>query len=404
MVLEPRSVILANGGAQDTRQPSVAHVVSYYPPDRVGGVGEHVRVIHEGHLELGIESTVLTSGETRTDPTVHRVGRSPRAFFLQSWRLTRRAMSCDVIHAHHGEGLLLLLLVRMRRRRPRILMMFHVDVRQREKASGPHVFDGRRFGPGRVADLVRRFIGLGKALVDRFAWVLADAVVVETESVRQELSDLAPSRDVTVVPHGLGQPRPVPHSNLDAVELLFVGTPGLRKRTHLLPTILYRVRESVPEARLRIVGFDIDGDPSLTDEAERLGLLKAIEFVGSVRSEEVVPYYRAADVLVLPSAYEGLPMVLLEAMREGLVPVATEVSGHPEAIVDGQNGFLVPLDDVDTLGNRCVLLLQDAKTLEFLEGRAVETVRQQFSVERELEAYVDLYLGLSSSRSRLDTA
>lgn len=378
---------------------SVTHIVSYYPPDRVGGVGEHVRVIHEGHLELGINSKVLTSGRTHSDPKVVRAGRTPLGFLFKSWRLARYARSCDVVHAHHGEGLLLLLLLRLRRNRPRILVMFHVDVRRRDSASRAHVFAGRRYGPAGWAFLKNRLAGSVKATVEWLVWLLADSVVVETKAVRQELSNLRPRREVTVVSHGLGETPEVADSVPEHVELLFVGTPGLRKRTHLLPRILNDVREAIPEARLRIVGFDVNGDPYLRDEAVRLGVLSAIEFVGSVDSEEVIPYYRSASVLVLPSAYEGLPMVLLEAMREGLVPVATAVSGHPEAIDDGENGYLVELDDVRTMAERCVRLLQDPVALDRMSERARQTLTSRFALVDELHAYVHRYRELSATNT-----
>lgn len=379
--------------ASDQHLPSVLHVVPYYPPDRVGGVGEHVRVIHEGHVRRGVRSEVLTSGKTHSDPRVHRVGRSPNGFLLQVWRRVGLAMQFDVLHAHHGEGFMLLFLVRLRRRRPRILTMFHVDVRRRERASGPHTFDGERYGPSGAKNGLRRMAGLGKALLDQFAWMLADTVVVETDSVGNEVADLKPFREVLVVPHGLsGSSRSA--TKPEDVELLYVGTPGIRKRTHLLAAILYRVRQSVPEARLRIVGFDVNGDPRLRAEAERFGVLSAINFVGSVRSEEVVPFYRSADVLLLPSGYEGLPMVLLEAMREGLVPVATAVSGHPEAIDDGRNGYLVELDNVDAIVDRCVRLLEDPVLAAELGQHARETIFEKFSLAAELEAYLRIYSSL----------
>ena len=377
---------------------SVVHVVPYFPPDRIGGVGEHVKVIHEGHLEMGVDSLIVTSGATTSDPRVQRVGKTPTGFAFNSWRRWRHATSCDVLHVHHGEGVLLALVARLRRTRPAILAMFHIDVRMRERASGPVVFEGRRFGPAGTRNLMRSLGGAVKALVDRILWMLADAVVVETNAVASEVSDLRPKRPVTVIPHGLG-PSPNLEGRPEEVELLYVGTPGIRKRTHLLPSILVRVRDSVPAARLRIVGFGPDDDPNLRTEAERLGVVEAIEFVGPVLAEEVVPHYRAAQVLVLPSAYEGLPMVLLEAMREGLVPVATNVSGHPDAIEDGVSGYLFPVDSVGTAGDRCVQSLSAAaKAKKRMSLQAQKAIEERFSLLAELSAYRQLYEAAKEGR------
>lgn len=389
-----RDVAGAEGESGTSDRISVLHVVSYYPPDRIGGVGEHVRVIHEGHVAMGVGSEVLTSGVTRSDRRVHRLGRTPVGFVLNSWRGMRLARDRDLIHAHHGEGVLLLLLIRMLPRRPRILVMFHVDVRRREAANRSHTFEGRRYGTTGFSSIRQRLEGLVKAMVEWVVWVLADAVVAETQSVASELSGMRPHKEISVIPHGLGGAPQLTSDDPEHSELLYVGTPGLRKRTHLLPRILREVRRSVPDARLRIVGFDEGGDENLVLEAQRLGVLSAIEFVGPLRSEEVIPYYRAADVLVLPSAYEGLPMVLLEAMREGLVPVATRVSGHPEAIDDGVNGYLVDLDDVDAMAERASRLIRKIDLRTEMSDCAREAVASVFSPEVELQAHVDLYASL----------
>jgi len=259
-----------------------------------------------------------------------------------------------------------------------------------------HRLAGKTYGSTGVASILGRLMGSLKATVERAAWMLADEVVVETSAVAEELSDLRPRKPMSVIPHGLAI-LTEPYNGgaaADPVELLYVGTPGIRKRTHLLPGILDRVRQASPEARLRIVGFDADGDANLLSEAELLDVLGSIDFVGTVRAEEVLPFYRSARVLILPSAYEGLPMVLLEAMREGVVPVATNVSGHPDAIDDGVNGYLVELDDVEAMAERCISLLRDDLLLAGMSDRARTTVAERFSLEVELQAHLSLYRDL----------
>lgn len=357
------------------------------------------RVIHVGLLERGFRSEVLTSGTTISDRLVRRLGRTPVGFLAKSWLGATLAMEFKVLHVHHGESLLLLLLLRLRRRRPRILMMFHVDVRRREAANGHHLVAGRRFGPGGIRRLKHGIGEVVKPLLDRAGWVLADAVTVETERLVEELSDLRPRREIEMVPYGIGKAGENAGVKSDPVELLYVGTPGNRKRTHLLPMILRRVRERVPNARLRIVGFNQNADPQLADEGERLDVLSAVEFLGPMTAEEVVPFYRTANVLILPSAYEGLPMVLLEAMREGLVAVATNVSGHPEAIEHGVNGILVPVDDVDAMADKCAALLLDPDSAARMGEAALQTVATRFHIDRQLDSYAQLYERLSRRRT-----
>ncbi len=97
------------------------------------------------------------------------------------------------------------------------------------------------------------------------------------------------------------------------------------------------------------------GDGPLTPElrrlARQLGIEMKIEFLGFVYGEALTKRYQEADIFVLPSLSESFSMALLEAMASGLPIVATNVGGIPELITDGENGFLVPPADPDSLSD-----------------------------------------------------
>ncbi|MFC4243676.1 glycosyltransferase [Gryllotalpicola reticulitermitis] len=124
--------------------------------------------------------------------------------------------------------------------------------------------------------------------------------------------------------------------------VLFVGHEYDRKGLPLLIAALPRV----PGCVVVVVG----GSPEMVRAAERdaqsLGVADRVSFIGQVR--DPVPYFRAADVFCLPSAYEANALVVLEALASGLPVVATRVGFAPELIDDGVNGFLVDrtVDDV----------------------------------------------------------
>ena len=84
-------------------------------------------------------------------------------------------------------------------------------------------------------------------------------------------------------------------------------------------------------------------------------------------------------------------MVILEAMRSGLPPVATRVSGHPEAIRDGENGFLVDLDSPKMMAERCLWVLRDRGLRERLGQAARNTAREKFGFERQAREYIEIY-------------
>ena len=124
-----------------------------------------------------------------------------------------------------------------------------------------------------------------------------------------------------------------------------------------------------------------------------------MECVGFVPADELADWYRAADVLVVPSAYEGLPLVVVEALHCGLPVVATRVAGHPEAIEDGVNGYLVPLDDPAVFSTRCVEILLDRALRDELAGGARRVARERFGQQRHVAAYLALYERLCGERA-----
>jgi glycosyltransferase involved in cell wall biosynthesis len=94
--------------------------------------------------------------------------------------------------------------------------------------------------------------------------------------------------------------------------------------------------------------LDIVGDGELLAElrarASRLGLAEAVHFHGERPKEEIAELMRRADLFVLPSLFENLPCVLIEAMASGLPSVATVVGGVPDLLDDG-GGVLCPPRD-----------------------------------------------------------
>jgi glycosyltransferase involved in cell wall biosynthesis len=278
------------------------------------------------------------------------------------------------------------------RRRPKILTTFHVSYRCMAGSVRPYTLEGRRFG-GDFRTLLYRF---GTCTVhhwmDRIAARLSDTVnAISRQSAIETVGD--PDR-AEIIYYGL-PPLPPDHHVAEPVELLYAGAPGHRKRVLALPFVLERVRREIPGARLRIIGFDLDARPKLRALFAEKGLLPHVECLGRRVSGELPPHYRAAGVVLVPSAYEGLPFVILEAMQCGAAVVATRVSGHPEAIEDGANGFLVDLDDTAAMADRCVRLLKDS-ALRARIGRAARvTIADRFTLEQHLAGYLDLYRHLA---------
>jgi glycogen(starch) synthase len=106
-----------------------------------------------------------------------------------------------------------------------------------------------------------------------------------------------------------------------------------------------------PGAQVLLVG-DGPERPVLEREVRRLGIAERVHLLGFVSHERVPAVLAHADLLVLPSVYEELGTVLLEAMWVGLPIVASRRGGIPDVIDDGVNGVLLPPGDPRALARR----------------------------------------------------
>src|SRR5690606_32257109 len=106
--------------------------------------------------------------------------------------------------------------------------------------------------------------------------------------------------------------------------------------------------------------------------------------------EDIPALQAAADILVMPSLWEGLPLALLEAMVEGKACIASRTSGIPEAITHGVQGLLVPPGDVAALAAALHALILDPVQRAALGNAAREHARREFSVQAMADRYETL--------------
>ena len=166
---------------------------------------------------------------------------------------------------------------------------------------------------------------------------------------------------------------------LDEPVLVTVGRLAEVKRVDLQLRALAKMKRG----RLFIVG-EGPQRASLERLAGDLGLEDRVTFTGAWPHGRALLAIRAADVLVLSSRTEGLSHVLLEAMQLGTPCVATAVGGNSEVITDGEDGLLVPSEDVDALADALNVLLSDPQRRARMAARARENARR-FSWERLVE-------------------
>lgn len=377
----------------------VLHVVPYFPPDRIGGIGEVAAHLHRGLLDLGHESHVLTRGTSHDDPHVHRIAQSAGGFMLKCGLQRQLLNECDVVHCHHGEAIGFLIANRISRRVP-ALMTLHCSCAGIGRSHRPYTLAGRKFGTDLKALQQRWLIAPVRHTLDLAATRSCSAVnFISRHGAVDYLGSNAGER-AEVVYYGLPEFDDANDAKVEPVDLLYAGAANHRKRVYALPFILARVRETLPNARLRIVGFRLESEPKLVELLRELNVLDAVVCEGPKRSDQLAPYYRAAKVLLVPSAHEGLPMVIIEALRCGTPCVATNVSGHPEIIQHGENGFLVDVDSPDQMADRVIEFLSNESLQRTMSARAPNIVRERFEMNRELDEYLRLYRSMLVLQSK----
>jgi glycogen synthase len=323
--------------------------------DPIGGMQNHTAALTRCLDAAGHQQTVVTSrlaGPRGVVPLgrcarVHRTG-WPIGRLRQLWALPalpivlRRprdpgAGPVDVVHAHQGEDVATLLLARVAARRHRCPLVVTVH------CSVGHTLQG---SSARV-----RLLRAAGGWVERGTLRRADTVVVLTDRAAGALrADGVPADRIRTIPSGF-DPALFTAAHEDVFpgagrpRIAYVGRLAAQKRVDVLVRAFGLMRE---EAHLVVVGDGPDGR-----RIRRLAATSAaadrITLTGFVPHTAVPAVLASVDLLVLPSAYEEMGSVLVEAMAAGLPVVASDVGGIPEVVGHGETGLLVPPGDVPAL-------------------------------------------------------
>jgi glycosyltransferase involved in cell wall biosynthesis len=169
-----------------------------------------------------------------------------------------------------------------------------------------------------------------------------------------------------------------------------VGRLSHEKGVDVLLEAFGRVRAERPTSALVVAG-DGPERANLEAQASRLGLAEAVTFLGTVLPVE--PLYPTLDLVVLPSRSEGLPNVLLEALRADVPVVATRVGAVPEVLEGSAAGLMAPPDDPAALAD--VILEALAVAADPGRGAAAAQARgevvRRFSLDARVRAHRALY-------------
>jgi glycosyltransferase involved in cell wall biosynthesis len=227
----------------------------------------------------------------------------------------------------------------------------------------------------------------------------AAAVTVNSVSGRDFLTGRVgvPGEKVVLVPNWVAAPE-VPAGNGSGETVVgFVGRLVALKRVDRLLdgfAILHRER---PGARLVVVG-DGPERSALVERAQALGLGEAVSFPGNVI--DIGVEMSRFDCLVIPSEFEGLPNVALEAFAAGIPVVARPVGDLRTLVRDAETGRLVEGDSPGDLAGAIAAVLDDATLRARARVAGPALTVERFSISRAVDAYVGLYRALVGAKKR----
>ncbi|MCX7920931.1 MAG: glycosyltransferase family 4 protein [Clostridia bacterium] len=171
------------------------------------------------------------------------------------------------------------------------------------------------------------------------------------------------------------------------VNILFIGRLGERKGIYDLMEAVKKIRDRNFE--LRLYG---DGDnEAIKDIVNKNNLNNRVVVNDWVPHTKIGQIYETADILVLPSYAEGLPMSVLEAIGKGLPVVSTDVGGIPEAVFNGRNGFIIKPGDIDALAEKMRILIDNPALREEMGRNSLAIASERFSVEKIGQQLEELY-------------
>lgn len=265
----------------------------------------------------------------------------------------------DVIHVHSNTATFPLQVYRWLRDTPVVFTVHGSNLDFSVTFTGSFV--------DRLYSLVSRFI------FRRFSY---DHLVSVNEELVNRLVELG--HDVTHIPNGVDPTAFPSPGNFDSERLLFVGRLRPKKNPLDIVKAMEELVDQYPSAELSLVG---DGPlkDTVEDAVSSRGLDDSVTVHGYVSEDRLKQLYAESSVFVLPSEWEGHPLVLLEAWASGMPVLGTDVEGIREFVEEGETGRLVPVNEPGALSTIASELLDDPGTIERMGRNGLQLVHTKYS-------------------------
>jgi glycosyltransferase involved in cell wall biosynthesis len=225
-----------------------------------------------------------------------------------------------------------------------------------------------------------------------------NAVVAVSSAIAGETLQVQPalSPRLSVIPYGIASAVAFPERARTTrrwLRAIYAGRLDQpQKRVLDLPEIVKAAHELDVPLHLSIAGSG-PAEAQLKERCETLGVGATIEFLGTLNSDALAKVLSEKDVFLITSAFEGLPIGVLEAMGQGCVPVVTDIrSGIRELVEDGVDGFCVTVGDSRAFARRLSALFCDpAKLRQMAEAAYARAASGRYRLDQMVRSYIELF-------------
>ncbi len=208
----------------------------------------------------------------------------------------------------------------------------------------------------------------------RLTYPKANMLVVQTEPIMQYFKSFLPTEKLQILANPISSKHSEVRNNLQVQKeniILNVGRLTYQKGQDLAIKAFAQINPA--NWKLHLVG-DGPKKNEYSNLISELGMNDKIELVGP--NNQISQYYLKAQIFIFPSRYEGFPNALTEAMYMGLPSISSDCpTGPSELIKNGNNGFLIPVDNIEHLVSKLNLLMNDVTLRQKMGQKAADSVK-----------------------------
>lgn len=343
--------------------------------DTKTGGGRFAYDIVKGVESYGNEVVVLTEENSDSDLANHTVLKRGMGMFTNLREVRSLLCDCDVIHALDGYPYAVIAYLANRTLKKKLIV----------SALGTYA----------VAPLYR----WQTSLLLKKAYESAERVLPISNFTLQEILKKVALTNTTVITPGITVPKVITPKTVDNSFILGVGGIKKRKGYHIALSAFAKIAHEFPNLQYVIVADPFPPFQAILDKIVADNSLEGrVTFLSYISDEKIQELYETATLFALTPInddghhIEGFGLVYLEAARAGLPVIGTMGTGAEDAISEGNNGFLVPQDDVEKTADAMRTILSNQELREKMSRASVEWAQKNSSEEENkkiLKVYTD---------------